>query len=263
MRVSVNAMGKPSKAKSASQVAKGRKQPRVASVPRSKHSRGAPPLQTMAFGPPGLAHPLDRALQQQQQQADEEEEDLFGGLPGVNSTLRTLVMDVSYTAVDVVSWQRAICLDILEKVEVVEYYESTVKSSNAEFQIPAVIKVNQFLSKRTLPPKKDENINRRSVFLRDDFRCQYCGNQRDLTIDHLIPVSRGGPWTWENLVTACNVCNTKKGSKTPEQAGLKLRSKPFRPSGFRLQLRRSELRSPPAIWEPYLPQDKPRSDLML
>jgi len=82
-------------------------------------------------------------------------------------------------------------------------------------------------------------------------------------IDHLIPVSRGGPWTWENLVTACNVCNTKKGSKTPEQAGLKLRSKPFRPSGFRLQLRRSELRSPPAIWEPYLPQDKPRSDLML
>jgi hypothetical protein len=118
MRVSVNAMGKPSKAKSASQVAKGRKQPRVASVPRSKHSRGAPPLQTTAFGPPGLAHPLDRALQQQQQQADEEEEDLFGGLPGVNSTLRTLVMDVSYTAVDVVSWQRAICLDILEKVEV-------------------------------------------------------------------------------------------------------------------------------------------------
>jgi hypothetical protein len=91
---------------------------------------------------------------------------LFASLPGVNTSLRTLVMDVSYTAVDVVSWQRAICLDILEKVEVssshpprgvstpharashvsareqvVEYYESTVKSCNAEFQIPAVIKV--------------------------------------------------------------------------------------------------------------------------
>jgi hypothetical protein len=69
--------------------------------------------------------------------------------------------------------------------------------------------VNQFLSQVKLTPKSKESINRRSVFLRDDFRCQYCSCPHNLTIDHLVPVSKGGPWSWENLVTACTTCNTR------------------------------------------------------
>jgi hypothetical protein len=111
--MSVNATSKPSKGKPVSQVIKGRKGEARRST---KHSR-PPPLQT-AFGPPGLAHPLDHALEQQADDEEEGADELFAGMPRVNTTLRTLVMDVSYTAVDVVSWQRAICLDILEKVEV-------------------------------------------------------------------------------------------------------------------------------------------------
>jgi 5-methylcytosine-specific restriction endonuclease McrA len=73
-------------------------------------------------------------------------------------------------------------------------------------------------------------LTRQNVFKRDKFACQYCGSPKSLTLDHIIPRSKGGKTSWSNLVTACQPCNTRKGDRTPDQANLKLRSKPQKPT---------------------------------
>jgi 5-methylcytosine-specific restriction endonuclease McrA len=73
-------------------------------------------------------------------------------------------------------------------------------------------------------------VNRQKVFKRDEYQCVYCGSQKELTIDHVQPRSRGGRNTWTNLVTCCSKCNHKKGNKTPEEANMKLRRKPYEPT---------------------------------
>jgi 5-methylcytosine-specific restriction endonuclease McrA len=93
-------------------------------------------------------------------------------------------------------------------------------------------------------------LNRRNVLRRDRYTCQYCGRQGgDLTVDHVLPKSRGGKSTWENLVAACRACNLKKGDRTPEEAGMRL-LKPPRPP--RLPLFLSDLKEIPEAWRPYL-----------
>ena len=82
---------------------------------------------------------------------------------------------------------------------------------------------------------------RRAVFIRDNFTCAYCGKivkDSEVTVDHIVPKSRGGKWEWTNLVTCCSECNQKKGSKTPEEAGMVLLYKPKKPSGFQIALNR-------------------------
>ena len=79
-------------------------------------------------------------------------------------------------------------------------------------------------------PYKNIELSRNNVFKRDGFECQYCGSVRDLTLDHVLPRSRGGRSSWKNLVTACKPCNAKKGDFTPEEAGFDLHTKPFKPS---------------------------------
>ncbi|KAK3243161.1 hypothetical protein CYMTET_47165 [Cymbomonas tetramitiformis] len=170
------------------------------------------------------------------------------------NSFKSLVLDVSFTPVDVVSWQRGIILDILGKADVVEYYDQCVRGATTEFQLPAVLKVNFYVAKRRATTKSS-HVNRRSILLRDNYKCQYCGCGENLTIDHVKPVSKGGPWSWDNLVTACSRCNTKKGSKTPEAVGLRLARQPKEPLQTNQHIRRYAqcALNPPDIWKPYLP----------
>jgi 5-methylcytosine-specific restriction endonuclease McrA len=150
---------------------------------------------------------------------------------------RALVLDSSYRPIDVVNWQRAICMALLDKADVLEYYESTVCSVSAEFFLPAVMRARTYFGGK-VGRLGSVALNRRNIFLRDNFRCQYCGRRgtSNLTIDHVIPQCKGGTNTWTNLVTACPPCNTRKGDKSLKQLKWKLLSQPRKPSPWEMNL---------------------------
>lgn len=143
---------------------------------------------------------------------------------------RVLVLNLDHSPVAIVTVQKALVLTILEKVSCLTHYESLViRTVDREFRYPAVIRLNDYKQ----IPYKGVMLNRANIFRRDSNECQYCGSKKQLTIDHVVPKSKGGKTNWMNLVAACNRCNVYKGDKTPEQAGMQLKSKPFKPSlGF-------------------------------
>ncbi|MED6167788.1 hypothetical protein PIB30_006068 [Stylosanthes scabra] len=147
------------------------------------------------------------------------------------SCFRGLVLDISYRPVNVVGWKRAICLEFMEKADVLEYYAKTVSSPNGSFYIPAVLRVPHLLQvvKRRIVKN---NLSRKNILFRDNYTCQYCSSHENLTIDHVVPTARGGEWTWENLVTACSKCNSKKGQKTLEEAKMTLNKIPKAPKEY-------------------------------
>ncbi|KAI3437088.1 HNHc domain-containing protein [Psidium guajava] len=161
---------------------------------------------------------------------DDEHDDEFG-VDDELACFRGLVLDLSYRPVNVVCWRRAICLEFTEKADVLEYYDQTVNSPSGSFYIPAVLRVPHLLQvvKRR---RVKNNLSRKNLLYRDSYTCQYCSSGENLTIDHVLPISRGGEWTWENLVTACAKCNSKKGHKTIEEANMKLLKTPKAPKDF-------------------------------
>ncbi|KAG1368383.1 hypothetical protein COCNU_14G008510 [Cocos nucifera] len=162
---------------------------------------------------------------------DDEEEEEF--VRDELSYFRGLVLDISYRPINVVCWKRAICLEFMEKADVLEYYDQTVSSPQGSFYIPAVLRVPNLLQvvKRR---RIKHNLSRKSIFYRDSYTCQYCSSRENLTIDHVLPTSKGGEWTWENLVTACAKCNSRKGKKTLEEANMKLIKIPKAPKDFNI-----------------------------
>ncbi|KAF8085744.1 hypothetical protein N665_0649s0019 [Sinapis alba] len=147
------------------------------------------------------------------------------------SCFRGLVLDISYRPVNVVCWKRAICLEYMDKADVLEYYDQTVNSPTGSFYIPAVLRVPHLL--QVVKRRRVKNsLSRKNILLRDDYTCQYCSSRENLTIDHVIPISRGGEWTWQNLVAACSRCNSKKGQKTVEEAHMKLLKTPKEPKDY-------------------------------
>ncbi|KAA8516255.1 hypothetical protein F0562_016548 [Nyssa sinensis] len=147
------------------------------------------------------------------------------------SCFRGLVLDISYRPVNVVCWKRAICLEFMKKADVLEYYDQTVNSPSGSFYIPAVLRVPHLLQvvKRR---RIKSTLSRKNIFFRDSFTCQYCSSRENLTIDHVLPIAQGGEWTWENLVTACAKCNSRKGQKTLEEANMKLIKVPKAPKDY-------------------------------
>lgn len=141
-----------------------------------------------------------------------------------------MVLNLDHSPVAVVTVQKALVLTFLDKVSCLSFYESlVVRTVSREFRYPAVLRLNQY---KTIP-YKGVLLNRANLFRRDSNECQYCGSKKQLTIDHILPRSKGGKTNWTNLITACHRCNVAKGDKTPEQAGMVLKSQPFRPSlGF-------------------------------
>lgn len=162
------------------------------------------------------------------------EEIILGDDPEFEDDLacfRGLVLDISYRPVNVVCWKRAICLEFMEKADVLEYYDQTVNSPSGSFYIPAVLRVPHLLQvvKRR---RVERNLSRKNIFYRDNYTCQYCSSSENLTIDHILPIARGGEWTWENLVTACAKCNFRKGHRTLEEANMELLKEPKAPKDF-------------------------------
>ncbi len=140
-----------------------------------------------------------------------------------------ILLNQDYSFLNVINWKRAMCLVAKGKVQVLAYSEKTVVTAEGMiFKIPAVMKLMKLI--RTLYRSKVP-FNKRNVLIRDGFKCLYCGSKEGkLTIDHIIPRSRGGKDTFENCVASCRRCNNKKGSKTPREAGMALSSQPCQPT---------------------------------
>ena len=137
---------------------------------------------------------------------------------------------LSYYPLSLWPWQTAIKAIFLDRVDVVATYEREVHSPSLDMKIPSVIALRQYVKQSEFPA-----FARFNVFLRDGFACQYCGDSAELTFDHVVPRSRGGRTTWENIVAACGPCNLRKGGRTPEQAGMPIRRPPHRPNAWQLQ----------------------------
>lgn len=116
----------------------------------------------------------------------------------------------------------------LTKAELVENRDGyKIHSVNKSFPFPSVIRLSSYIK---VPYKRIE-LSRKNIIRRDGYCCQYCGTKtHELTIDHVIPKSRGGTDSWENLVSACKICNNKKGNRTPEEAGMPLIARPRKPN---------------------------------
>jgi 5-methylcytosine-specific restriction endonuclease McrA len=140
---------------------------------------------------------------------------------------KVLVLNTTYEPLNVCSVRRALVLLLKEKAEVLEQSGAAFRSERAAHQLPSVIRLRTYVS---LPRRHSTSrISRRAVFARDRHRCQYCGSERHLTVDHVVPRSKGGADTWDNLVTSCAPCNRKKGDRPAHAAGLRLMSKPRPP----------------------------------
>ena len=167
-----------------------------------------------------------------------------------------LLLDKRYYPFLIVDYKKAICLSFRESVKVLEYhmYEK-LRTINNEYPCPIVMLVDDIVDLNNLYV----NPTRKLIFLRDNYTCQYCGkplSESAVTIDHVIPKSRGGVWSWYNLVTCCKECNQRKPDRTPEEVGFKLRNKPTRPEPFILTFRRLVRRVDKytrEVWLRYLP----------
>ncbi len=175
-----------------------------------------------------------------------------GAITVLNTSV--LVLNRFYMAVHVVSARRAFVLLYRDMAEVVNLEEGQyanydfmswcemselrselrdgdedwIRTVTFELQVPRIIRLNRY----DRVPRQTLRFNRRNLFARDDHRCQYCGRSKptsQLSFDHVMPRSRGGPTNWENVVTACLDCNTKKGGRTPQEARMKLISNPKKP----------------------------------
>ena len=142
---------------------------------------------------------------------------------------RTLMLTPWMAPYRVISWERAIVLLYLGKVEVLEEYDERIRAPSITLRTPAVVR----LTKARVSSKNKVRFSRMNVFLRDGFRCQYCGEKKamdELNYDHVLPRVRGGKTVWENIVTSCYSCNDRKGGRTPEETGMTLLRRPFKPS---------------------------------
>ncbi len=141
--------------------------------------------------------------------------------------MSVLVLNADYTPLSVCTTERAFLLMYLQKADIITAAEDKMlRTVQTSYPFPSVIKIKQYIH----VPYKSVVLTRQNVFRRDNYCCQYCGATKDLTLDHLIPKSKGGRSSWVNLVTACKRCNSLKGDFTPEEAGLQLKRKPIRPS---------------------------------
>jgi 5-methylcytosine-specific restriction endonuclease McrA len=140
---------------------------------------------------------------------------------------------LSYFPLSTWHWQETIKAMFLDRVAVLCHYERTVRSPSAEHKLPSVVALKEYVPQNRRPP-----FTRFNVFLRDHFTCQYClepFGTHELTFDHVIPRSRGGRTSWENVVTACTCCNLAKGSRLPKECGMRPKQVPEMPSTFELQ----------------------------
>jgi 5-methylcytosine-specific restriction endonuclease McrA len=169
---------------------------------------------------------------------------------------RTLVLTPWYFPHKVVSWQTAVTMMYLGKVDVLVSYSEELRSPSTTIKTPAVLR----LKKKVITIKRGVRFSRLNVYTRDNFTCMYCAKHlpaSELTFDHVVPRSRGGATRWDNIVSACHPCNRKKGNRTPEQAGMDPLRQPYRPQTLPMLPPRIDLETAPAEWRVFceaLPQ---------
>lgn len=166
-------------------------------------------------------------------------------------TAQTLLLTPWFAPHQVISWQTAVTLSFLGKVEVLETYDDEVRSPSVVIRAPAVVRLKRHPGTR----RRGVKFSRTNVFARDGFRCQYCATELaagELTYDHVVPRVQGGKTTWENIVAACYGCNAKKRDRTPEQAGMTLLRRPVRPKSLpAVPIVMLAARRIPAVWAHY------------
>ena len=166
-------------------------------------------------------------------------------------TRPTLVLNRNWRAVGVASVARSLTLVAAERARIVDpstFQQYTwadwaqlvpqedevfIQSVKFRIRVPEVITLTEY----DRVPTNAVTFSRRNIFKRDHFTCQYCGGHEDLTFDHVVPRSKGGRTTWENIVAACSPCNLKKGGRLPEQAKMRPARRPERPTMFELNER--------------------------
>jgi 5-methylcytosine-specific restriction endonuclease McrA len=164
---------------------------------------------------------------------------------------RILVLNAGYEPLGLASIKRSVMLVMNGIAEIVEESDQFLRTPSMHYPIPSIIRLKRMIRR---PPGRLA-LNRRNVLRRDQYTCQYCGrHSSDLTIDHVLPKSRGGPNAWDNLVAACRACNLKKKNRTPEEAGMKLQARPIAPRHSILLV--ADLPNLPEAWKLYIPEDR-------
>ena len=147
---------------------------------------------------------------------------------------------LSYYPLSLWPWQEAIKAAYLDRVDILAEYDQVVHSPTMEIRIPSVVVLRDYVQ-----PQSKVAFTRFNLFLRDGFRCQYCGSKGDLTFDHVVPRAAGGVTSWQNVVAACSPCNLRKGSKSLKASGLQLAKPPRQPQAE--QLRNMGRKFPPNL----------------
>lgn len=140
---------------------------------------------------------------------------------------------ISYFPLSTLSWQDAVKAVFRDAVTVISEYDRAIHSPSQCIKIPSVVALKEYIT-----PAKMPAFTRFNVFLRDEWRCQYCGQHfrtHELTFDHVIPRSKGGKTSWDNIVAACRPCNSFKGSKMPRKYGMYPIKQPIEPTIYELQ----------------------------
>lgn len=136
---------------------------------------------------------------------------------------KVLVLNASYEPLNITSWRRAVVLLLKDKAESLEHNGHVIYQ---DLPLPTVIRLRQYIQL----PYREIPLTRKNILERDRHTCQYCNKKGEqLTIDHILPRSRGGSDSWENLVTACMRCNVRKGNRTPKEADMSLEIQPRKP----------------------------------
>ena len=162
---------------------------------------------------------------------------------------RVLVLNATYEPIHVCTVRRAAVLVLKSKAELIEHGQRPVRSERLQLDRPVVIRLVTYV--RVPRDVHRRKITRKAVLARDDWTCQYCGSERTgLTVDHVIPRSRGGTSVWENIVASCAPCNRRKGNRLPREIQMHPRNAP-KPPGPNVFIRVAAPRVPPS-WEPYL-----------
>jgi 5-methylcytosine-specific restriction endonuclease McrA len=159
-----------------------------------------------------------------------------------------LVLNATFEPINVCTVRRAVVLLLKEKAEVIEHAGWQLHSATTTMSRPVVIRLVTYV--RIPRDTHRRKITRRAVFARDDWTCQYCGSRSNLTVDHVVPRSKGGPSSWENIVASCAPCNRRKGNSLARQVGMRLLRQPRTPSPH--VFIHVATPSIPAAWRTYL-----------
>lgn len=179
---------------------------------------------------------------------------LFAPEPLTDPTsARVLILNASFEPLHVCSVKRAVGLLMHDVAERVEDAETVLRTPNSTFAVPSVVRLKRYVKR---PHRQRVAFNRRNVFRRDEHKCQYCGRRgNDLTLDHVMPRSRGGPTSWENVVACCRSCNAKKRDRTPDEAAMALGRRPYAPR-FMFTSAYGLLPDIDPRWRKYLPETR-------